>query len=75
MPDLTIEFRYTCPSNIYWAKEVTGSKGDKYSVTYDGNHFEPWSCTCQGFKFRGECKHIKAAEKERCGWGVGGLLC
>jgi hypothetical protein len=36
--------------------EVRGSKGDIYQVTeLNGN----WSCTCSGFRFRGECKHIK----------------
>ena len=36
--------------------EVRGSKGDIYQVTeLNGN----LSCTCSGFRFRGECKHIK----------------
>ena len=36
--------------------EVRGSKGDIYKVTdVNGN----LSCTCSGFRFRGDCKHIK----------------
>ena len=35
---------------------VKGSKGDEYKVTeLNGNY----SCTCSGFRFRGNCKHIK----------------
>jgi hypothetical protein len=66
MPELTTIFCYTCPSNEYWQKEVVGSKGDKYMVTYTGR--QGWHCTCPAFKFRGNCKHIKQVEKDRCGW-------
>ena len=37
--------------------EVQGSRGDVYKLTeLNGN----WSCTCSGFKFRGDCKHVKS---------------
>jgi hypothetical protein len=36
---------------------VNGSKpGTNYTVTRDGTH---WSCTCVGFGFRKDCKHIR----------------
>ena len=39
--------------------EVQGSKGDVYKVTeLNGNY----SCTCSGFKFRGDCKHVKSIQ-------------
>lgn len=33
------------------AKIVIGSKGQEYIIEDD-------KCTCPGFKFRGECKHV-----------------
>ena len=40
--------------------EVKGSKGEVYRVTeLNGNY----SCTCSGFKFRGECKHVKQVKE------------
>ena len=42
------------PEGRVWT--VTGSKGNTYQVNeVRGN----WSCTCSGFRFRGECKHVK----------------
>lgn len=35
--------------------QVTGSKGDIYTVTVDGKYK---SCTCHAFQFRRNCKHI-----------------
>ena len=36
---------------------VQGSKpGSTYTVTRDGTH---WSCTCVGFGFRKDCKHVR----------------
>ena len=42
------------PEGRFWI--VKGSKGDEYRVSeLNGN----LSCTCSGFKFRGDCKHVK----------------
>ena len=35
--------------------KVAGSKGAEYTVT---EHAGQLSCSCPGFKFRGECKHL-----------------
>ena len=41
--------------------EFTGSKGDAYIVQrVDG----VLSCSCPGFTYRGECKHVKQIEEQ-----------
>ena len=37
--------------------QVAGSKGDIYTVTLE---LGTWSCTCSGFKFRGQCRHVES---------------
>jgi len=45
------------PEGRTW--EVPGSQGNVYQVTeLDGN----LSCTCSGFRFRGDCRHIKSTQ-------------
>jgi hypothetical protein len=39
---------------------VKGSKGDEYTVTNEAGR---WACTCVGFGFRKDCKHIQGVRK------------
>lgn len=41
--------------------EVPGSKGNKYVVTRNS---QGWSCTCTGFQFRKQCKHVSELSTE-----------
>ena len=41
--------------------EVPGSKGNKYVVT---SNSQGWSCTCTGFQFRKQCKHVSELSME-----------
>jgi hypothetical protein len=47
------------PVNPQWT--VTGSKGNKYTVEKTENGM---TCTCSGFKFRGNCKHTESITQE-----------
>ena len=38
---------------------VKGSKGDEYKITELDGHL---NCTCSGFKFRGDCRHVKSIQ-------------
>lgn len=40
---------------------VKGSKNQEYVVTRDQNR---WSCTCVGFQFHKDCKHIREKKSE-----------
>jgi hypothetical protein len=53
---VTIATAEDCASN-YGTFEIQGSKGDTYQVTFSGSE-GPAHCTCPGFKYRGDCKHI-----------------
>jgi len=39
---------------------VQGSNGNTYYLTEEDG---VWSCTCPGFKFRGDCRHTKEVDK------------
>ncbi len=68
MPDLSIEYYWSCDSLRSFSTEVKGTK-DTYTVSFfRTRHADLWECSCLGFKFRGQCKHIAEAEKKRCGW-------
>jgi len=43
----------------FWS--VIGSKGDQYVVINDEG---TWTCTCKGFEFHEDCKHIRAKKEE-----------
>ena len=72
MADLTIEYYWHCQSAERAIYHIAGSRDNSYKVEYDHNSMdrrgEGWSCTCKGFKFNGNCKHIKAAKEKHCGW-------
>ena len=36
---------------------VKGSKGDEYQVSEHSGNF---NCTCSGFRFRGQCRHVES---------------
>ena len=41
---------------------VEGSKGNKYTVTRSP---KGWNCTCSGFQFRKQCKHVVEYSKKK----------
>jgi hypothetical protein len=43
------------------AWEVIGTKGDKYIIQQIDGILQ---CSCSGYKFRGECKHVKQIESQ-----------
>lgn len=53
-----------CASN-FGVFEITGSKGDKYTVSFTGSESQA-HCTCLGFKHRRECRHLKQVWDEAC---------
>lgn len=52
----------TSSNGLFHQEVVKGSRGKRYSVTRQTNG--AYSCTCEGFRFRGHCKHVNQV-KER----------
>lgn len=55
-------FGYIDPTATQTKWEVKGSKGDIYTVQEIDDMLQ---CSCSGFKFRGQCKHVKEIEDGR----------
>jgi len=49
----SVEETESKPQGRTW--QVAGSKGNSYTVTQE---LGTWSCTCSGFRFRGQCRHV-----------------
>ena len=55
--DLPVD--YTEPASDRIEKKVQGSKGNEYTVVKE---YGKSSCTCPGFTYRGQCKHLMELE-------------
>ena len=53
-----IDFSHLLKLPIPETKVVKGSKGQEYVLTKTN---AKWSCTCPGFEYRKDCKHVRAA--------------
>jgi hypothetical protein len=47
------------PQKVMPVRRVAGSKGQVYEV-----NVETGTCTCPGFHFRGQCRHVESLQKE-----------
>ena len=61
---VTIATAEDCASN-YATFEIEGSTGTIYEVTFSGSE-GPAHCTCEGFKYRHDCKHISRVYEGAC---------
>jgi hypothetical protein len=51
-------------ASCFGVYDVEGSKGDQYVVQFHGE--TGVHCTCPGFKYRQDCKHVSSVYKTAC---------
>jgi hypothetical protein len=75
MTDFTTETRKVCSQNVRFHTKVPASKGGgEYHVSFGvenpGEYQSNWHCTCPGFQYRRDCKHVEQAKARKCdaGW-------
>jgi hypothetical protein len=81
MPDLTEHTAYVCASVVdeFFENVRSGSTGGRHSVRYgeldpEDQHKQGcqygFTCTCDGYLYRGYCKHIKQVAAKHCRWNA-----
>jgi len=58
--DSTTTIQYNKPKSDRNVFQCRGTNSNVYTITREGTQ---WSCTCTGFGFRRDCKHVQAAKK------------
>ena len=74
---MDIAYAWTCKTNEDFGPiTVTSTSGkDTHQVSWGSLgpfadvQFGP-HCSCKGFQFRADCKHIGVMETQRCGWNA-----
>lgn len=67
MPDLTIEYHQRCSQQTL-TEEMQSSRGTgTYMVTVSTDGALD-ACDCDGYRFRGKCRHVTALREKLCGW-------
>lgn len=56
-------------SPAWYPVSVLSSNGeDKYTVQVSPWNVEECICSCEGYKYRGRCRHQAVAARTRCDW-------